>query len=132
MLKPYDSSFARCPRKARFGLEENGVEYESIEIDMYSPERQNQDSWFRKVNPTGMLPVLEDDGRFIRESSVICEYADEAFEGPALMPADPYWRAVVRLLDQTSRGRNPLPPSSGDQLRGGHCPRSQEAGRRLG
>lgn len=97
VLKLYDSAYSTCPRKARFALEEKGVVYESVEIGWYSPERRDPDSWFRKVNPTGVLPVLEHNGRFVRESTVICEYVEEAFDGPPLMPVDPYRRAAARL-----------------------------------
>jgi len=97
VLTYYDSSFATCPRKGRVALEEKGVPYRKVEIDMQSPERKDHASEFRRVNPTGVLPVIEHHGRFVTESTVICEYVDEAFNGPALMPEDPYWRARARL-----------------------------------
>jgi len=97
MLKYYDMAYATCPRKGRFALEEKGVDYERHPIEMTDPLRADEDSWFRTVNPRGELPIMDHDGRWLRESTVICEYAEEAFEGPALLPAEPYWRAVARL-----------------------------------
>jgi len=44
-----------------------------------------------------VVPTLVHGGEVIRESSVICEYVEEAFDGPALMPADPASRAKARL-----------------------------------
>lgn len=51
------------------------------------------------INPLGKMPAFTDDkGRHLAESQVICEYLDETLQGPALLPADPYDRARVRLL----------------------------------
>lgn len=41
---------------------------------------------YLKLNPDGVVPPLVHDGRRIRESSIIAEYIDDAFEGPALKP----------------------------------------------
>jgi glutathione S-transferase len=44
-----------------------------------------------------VVPTLVHDGRVLVESSVICEYLDETFAKPALMPQDPYSRAQARV-----------------------------------
>ncbi|PWE31193.1 hypothetical protein DDZ14_14335 [Maritimibacter sp. 55A14] len=58
---------------------------------------------FLALNPRAVVPVLVHDGRIITESTIINEYIAEAFDGPSLMPADPWWRARKRywsmLLD---------------------------------
>lgn len=43
------------------------------------------------------MPTLVDDGVVIRESTVICEYLDEAFPAPPPKPADPAGRAAMRV-----------------------------------
>ena len=48
------------------------------------------------LNPNGVVPTLVHNGRVVIESSVICEYLDETFAQPALMPKDPYLRAQAR------------------------------------
>jgi glutathione S-transferase len=48
------------------------------------------------LNPNGVVPTLVHGGRVIFESSVICQYLDETFPEPALMPEDPYGRAQAR------------------------------------
>jgi glutathione S-transferase len=53
---------------------------------------------FKRLNPIGKVPALEDAGAVIVESEVICEYLEERFPTPALLPADPLARARVRTL----------------------------------
>jgi glutathione S-transferase len=43
------------------------------------------------------VPALIHDGKIVTESTLICEYLDEVFPEPALMPADAHDRARVRL-----------------------------------
>ncbi|MCW5569858.1 MAG: glutathione S-transferase family protein [Steroidobacteraceae bacterium] len=50
------------------------------------------------VNPLGKMPALEDNGRCLAESTVICEYIDETQAGRKLMPGDAMDRAQARLI----------------------------------
>src|SRR6188472_4175808 len=40
----------------------------------------------------GAVPALDHDGRIVIESSLICEYLDDTFPDPSLIPADPFLR----------------------------------------
>lgn len=53
---------------------------------------------YLRVNPIGKMPALEDAGRHLVESTVICEYLDETQPGRKLLGADPLERALARLL----------------------------------
>ncbi|HEY3077929.1 MAG TPA: glutathione S-transferase family protein [Burkholderiales bacterium] len=48
---------------------------------------------YLRLNPNGVVPTLVHDGRTILESSVICQYLDEQFPQPPLLPPDAYGRA---------------------------------------
>lgn len=63
-----------CPyvQRAVIVLEEKGIPYERIDIDL-----ANKPDWFLKVSPLGKTPVLLVDDQPIFESAVICEYLDE-------------------------------------------------------
>lgn len=94
MLTLYDA--ARCPycARVRILLAEKGIPYEPVEIDL-----DDRPAWIYAKNPTGRVPVLEEDeGLVLPESRVIMEYLEERFPEPALLPADPAERALVRLL----------------------------------
>jgi len=93
MLTLYDA--ARCPycARVRILLAEKGILYEPVEIDL-----DDRPAWIYDKNPTGRVPVLEeDDGFVLPESRVIMEYLEERFPEPSFMPADPAERALVRL-----------------------------------
>ena len=86
---------ARCPycARARIVLAEKGIGYETHEIDL-----SDRPAWLYAKNPSGRVPVLEeDDGLVLPESLVIMEYLEERFPEPALWPPDPAERALGRL-----------------------------------
>jgi glutathione S-transferase len=87
---------ARCPyaARARIVLAEKGIEFETVEIDL-----SDRPAWLYDKNPTGRVPVIEEDGGDpLPESAVIMEFLEERYPEPALMPADPADRAAARLL----------------------------------
>ena len=50
------------------------------------------------INPLGKMPALEDGGRCLAESTVICEYIDETQPGRKLLPEAAMDRAQARLV----------------------------------
>ncbi|HEX4323723.1 MAG TPA: glutathione S-transferase family protein [Gaiellaceae bacterium] len=86
---------ARCPyvARVRIVLAEKGIEFEAVEIDL-----SDRPDWFYEKNPTGRVPVIEENGWVLPESAVIMEFLEERYPEPALLPADPADRAAVRLL----------------------------------
>ena len=96
MITLYDA--ARCPycARVRIVLAEKGVSYDPVEIDL-----RDRPAWLYAKNPSGRVPVLEEDGGLVLpESLVIMEYLDERFPEPPLMPADAAERALVHLAFQ--------------------------------
>ncbi len=89
----YDAG--RCPycARVRIVLAEKGLGYDVVEIDL-----SDRPAWLYDKNPSGRVPVLEEDGGFVLpESLVIMDYLEERFPEPALWPADPAERALARL-----------------------------------
>jgi GSH-dependent disulfide-bond oxidoreductase len=67
-------------------LLEKGVEFTEHELDGRQFDHLKPE--YLAVNPRGQVPALLHDGRAFAEGAAICEYIDEAFEGPPLRPAD--------------------------------------------
>ena len=74
-MKLYNS-IGPNPQVVRMYLAELGQEIEMIEVDLMAGENRQEDHL--KRNPSGQMPALElDNGNFISEVTVICEYLDE-------------------------------------------------------
>ena len=58
---------------------------------------------YLEINPQGVVPAPDHDGRIVIEASLICEYFDECFPAPRLVPADPYLRAHAALASTCRR-----------------------------
>jgi len=87
---------ARCPyvARVRIVLAEKGIEVEVVEIDL-----SDRPAWLYEKNPTGRVPVIEEDGgRPVPESVVIMEFLEERYPEPPLLPPDHADRAAVRCL----------------------------------
>lgn len=80
-------------RKVRLSLAEKRIEVELVEERYWE-----QDPDFLRRNPAAKVPVLKMDGKMMAESAAICEYIEEKYPQPALMPKDADARYEVRRL----------------------------------
>ncbi|WOJ92868.1 glutathione S-transferase family protein [Congregibacter variabilis] len=54
---------------------------------------------YERLNPARKVPSMTtSDGQHIAESSVLCEYLEDMFPEPALLPKDPFARSRVRQI----------------------------------
>ncbi len=98
MLKLYNFDRSPFGWKVRIVLAEKKVPYETI-----VPQNKNEDPAFARLNPFRLTPVLVlENGRTVYESTIINEYLEEAYPAPPMLPRDPYERARVRLLEDTT------------------------------
>lgn len=81
----------QCHR-VRLLLAAKGVSYERV---MVEPGRPPED--LIDLNPYGDTPTLVDRELTLYDTTVICEYLDERYPHPPLMPIDPLSRARLRL-----------------------------------
>jgi glutathione S-transferase len=90
------NSMGPNPHVVRMFIAEMGIDIETIEIDLMGGENR-EDSYLKK-NPSGQLPALElDDGSFLAEITVICEYLDELNGHTNLIGTNPQERAETKM-----------------------------------
>ncbi|MEZ2330958.1 glutathione S-transferase family protein [Mesorhizobium sp. RCC_202] len=103
MTKPilYGADYSVYVRIARMALEEKGVGYELVPLDIFAAE--GIPAWYLEHHPFGRIPAFEHDGFRLFETNAITRYIDEAFDGLALQPADACGRArmtqIIGMLD---------------------------------
>jgi glutathione S-transferase len=77
-------------------LIEKGLDFEIESLDLAA--HANHDPNFARTSMTRRVPTLIHDGFTLSESSAICEYLDETFDGTRLYPTDPRDRARARQI----------------------------------
>lgn len=91
----YHGWTSSASRKVRFCLREKGLDYHSVSLRIATFEHHSD--WYKKLNPSGVVPALSVDGMPLVESNLINEYLDDRFPMPALRPHDPLHLHDLRL-----------------------------------
>jgi len=103
LIELYHNAASSCSQKVRLILEEKGIEWKSHEVDLISGGQHDSD--YVKLNPNHVVPTIIHDGHALIESTLINEYLEDAFPGPAMRSRDPRLRHVAGLwmkrIDQT-------------------------------
>jgi len=94
MITLYDFGNSVCCQKVRITLCEKGLEWQAVRVDLFRSEQY--DPSYLKLNPKGVVPTLVHDGKPVIESTLICEYLDDVFPEPPLVPSDPWRRSRMR------------------------------------
>ena len=94
-MKLYDS-IGPNPHVVRMFIAELGLDIEKEEVDLMGGE--NRQAKHLSRNPSGQMPTLElDDGSFLAEITVICEYLDEINGNSDLIGKTPQERAETKM-----------------------------------
>ncbi len=95
MIKVHGVSLSPFARKVLFGLEYKEITYEQI------PVFPGDDSEaFSAISPLNKVPVLEDDGFTVPDSSIILRYLEARFPDKPLYPEDPQQQATACFLEE--------------------------------
>jgi maleylpyruvate isomerase len=82
--------------RLRIALNLKGVPHEYVPVDLRREEHLGHA--YRALNPQGLVPALEAEGRVLTQTPAILEWLEERFPAPPLLPADPAARHRVRAL----------------------------------
>jgi glutathione S-transferase len=96
MIELYHNNMSTCAQKVRLVLKEKHLNHVEHPLNLRAGDQDAPE--YRRLNPNGVVPTLVDNGQAIIESSVICEYLEDAYPTtPALRPNDPLECARMRL-----------------------------------
>src|SRR5690606_31575818 len=99
-LRLYDYWRSSAAYRVRIALNLKGLDYESVPVHLVRDGGEQRRSEFLTLNPQGLVPVLVDGERVVRQSLAIIEYLDELHPAPPLLPSTARDRARVRALAQ--------------------------------
>ncbi|WP_439496781.1 glutathione S-transferase family protein [Bosea sp. (in: a-proteobacteria)] len=98
MITLYSGPLSLFSRKVEIALREKDLAFERIMVPFnqttgYEPRHPE----VLAMNPKRQVPVLNDAGLVLYDSTLILEYLDEAYPQPPLFPRTPVERALCRL-----------------------------------
>lgn len=94
MLELYHNDMSVCAQKVRVVIAQKQLDCLLHPLNIRAGDTHTPA--YRAINPKRVVPTLVADGVPIVESTVICEYLDDAYPEIPLRPLDPVERAVMR------------------------------------
>lgn len=95
MIVLHGNSVSPYVRKVLVALALKKLPFEQIQQMPYSGDPD-----FLKISPLGKIPALQDDDLNICDSTVICEYLEDAYPNHAIYPTDPQTKAKARWIEE--------------------------------
>ena len=92
MIRLYRIPLSTNVERVEIALAHKGLPFEPIEVD---PDDR---SAVRQVSGQDLVPVIEDEGKVVSDSTAILLHLEERFPDPPLFPADPARRAEMEIF----------------------------------
>jgi glutathione S-transferase len=103
-MKLYDMELSGNCYKVRLMCALLGLQYESAAVDLWKGEHQS--AAFLQLNPRGQVPVLEDEGARIWDSSAILLYLARQYGGERWLPLEA--KAMAEVMQWLSVSQNEI------------------------
>ncbi len=97
-MKLYTYFRSSAAYRVRIALNLKGLAYEAVPVHLLKHGGEQLQDDYRAVNPSALIPSLQDGDVTLTQSMAIIEYLDETHTLAPLMPVDSLGRARVRAL----------------------------------
>ena len=74
--------------------------HKKIDLEIEWPAGGLKSAAYLAINPLGLQPAFQHDDQFFIESEVICEYLEDLFPTPTILPGDAAARARARTVSR--------------------------------
>lgn len=99
-MKLYTYFRSSAAYRVRIALNLKGLDYQAVPVHLLREGGQHLMDDYLTINPSGLVPALQDDRMTLTQSMAIIEYLDEVYPLAPLLPKDAVGRARVRELAQ--------------------------------
>ena len=99
-MKLYTYFRSSAAYRVRIALNLKGLDYEAVPVHLLRDGGQQLMDDYLVVNPSALVPALQDEDVTLTQSMAIIEYLEEVYPRVALLPKDAIGRARVRELAQ--------------------------------
>jgi maleylpyruvate isomerase len=99
-MKLYTYFRSSAAYRVRIALNLKGLGYEAVPVHLQRHGGEQLQDGYRTINPSGLVPALQDERGTLTQSMAILEYLEETHPDVPLLPVDPLGRARVRELSQ--------------------------------
>jgi len=104
-FKIYNALQSTCSQRVRYTLHHKNIDFSMEILDLFSGDQLKPE--YLAINPNGVVPALDHDGKIIIDSSVIIEYLEDIDVNLSpLRPKEPEkcanMRAMIRYFDEVA------------------------------
>lgn len=97
-MKLYGYWRSSAAYRVRIALNLKQLSYETLPVHLVKNGGEQHSDSYKILNPSRLVPTLQDGDVSLNQSLAIIEYLDEMYPEPALLPLEPSARARVRAL----------------------------------